>query len=115
MHTYEDVQGLYLKLFSDSQAVLQALTSNNRKAQTVKDTYDALNTLADQAKLVRLTWIKAHIGLDGNELADEYAKLGTVDETQIKTQTTYNEINQPPGSMSTINGKKNGKPLKNAG
>ena len=54
----------------------------------MKDTHDALNALADQTKLVCLTWIKAHIGLDGNELANEYAKLGTVDETtQIKTQT----------------------------
>ena len=32
------------------------------------------------------------IGLDGNDLADEYAKLGTVDETtQTKTQTTGKE------------------------
>ena len=61
LYTQEDTQGLYIKFFSDSQAALQGLKSNNCKAQTVKDTHDALNTLADQAKLVRLTWIKAHI------------------------------------------------------
>ena len=88
LYTHEDIQGLYIKLFSDSQAALQALKANKCKAQTVKDTHDALNSLADQAKAVRLTWIKSHIGLDGNELADEYAKLGTIDDTvKIRTQT----------------------------
>ena len=80
---HEDTQGLYIKFFSDSQAALQALKSNKCKA------------LAEQAKIVRvrLAWIKAHIGLDGNELADEYAKLGTIDDTiTIKTQTTHKEI-----------------------
>ena len=89
----ENTDGLYIKFFSDSQAALQALKSNQCKAQTVKDTHEALNTLAEQAKLVRLTWIKAHIGLAGNELADEYAKLGTVDDsTQIETPTTGKDI-----------------------
>ena len=93
LYTHEDTHGLYIKFFSDSQAALQALKSNKCKAQTVKDTHDALNALADQAKVVRLTWIKAHIGLDGNELADEHAKLGTVDDTmKIRTQTTSKEI-----------------------
>ena len=78
---------------SDSQAALQALSSNICKAQTVKNTHIMVNTLAKQSKLVRLTCIKAHIGLDGNELADEYAKLGTIDNsTQIKTLTTFKEI-----------------------
>ena len=86
----EDTQGMYIKFFSGSQA---ALKSNHSKAQTVKNTQDALNVLAEQAKLVHLTWIKAHIGLNGNELADKYAKLGTVDEsTQIETPTTGKEI-----------------------
>ena len=59
----------------------------NCKAKTVKDTHDALNTLANHAKLVRLTWIKAYIWLDGSKLAIEYTKLGTIDDsTQIKTQ-----------------------------
>ena len=87
LHIHENTQGLYIKFFSDSQAALQALKSNNCKAQTVKDTHEALNTLADQAKIVRLTWIKVHIGLDGNKLADEYAKLGTVDDTTQKKPT----------------------------
>ena len=86
----EDKWGLYIKFFSDSQAALQALKSNTCKAQTVKDT---LIDLAAQTKQVRLTWIKAHIGLDGNELADEYAKLGTVDHTnQISSLSTYKDI-----------------------
>ena len=90
---HEDIPGCYVKIFCDSQAALQALKSNKCKAQTVKDTHEALNNLYQHAKNVRLTWIKAHIGLDGNELADEYAKLGTIDHTtQIPTQTTYKEI-----------------------
>ena len=52
LYTHEDIQGLYIKLFSDSQAALQALKANKCKAQTVKDTHDALNSLADQAKAV---------------------------------------------------------------
>ena len=43
----EHTQGLYIKYFSDSQAALQALKSNHCKAQTVKDTHDALNALED--------------------------------------------------------------------
>ena len=46
LQTQEDTNGLYIKFFSDSQAALQALNSNNCKAQTVKKTYDALKALA---------------------------------------------------------------------
>ena len=89
----KDTWGLFIKFFLDSKAALQALKSNTCKAQTVKDTHDALNDLAAQTKLVRLTWIKVHIGLDGNELANKRAKLGTVDHTnQISTLTTYKDI-----------------------
>ena len=40
-----------------------------------------------------LTWIKAHYGHDGNELADEYAKLGTIDSSNYEfSMTTKTEI-----------------------
>ena len=38
-------------------------------------------------------WIKAHIGLDGNELADRYAKQGAANtDIQIHSLVTRNEI-----------------------
>ena len=43
--------------------------------------------------MVRLTRIKVHIGLDGNELAEDCGKLGTIDDTiRIPTPTTYKDI-----------------------
>ena len=107
MQTQENTHGVYIKFFSDLQGALQALNSKNCKAQTVKDTHDALNTLAEQAKLVRLTWIEAHIGLDGNKLADEYAKLGTIDDL---TQTTYKEIKAATREYVYHKWKENGRP-----
>ena len=116
LYTHEDTQGLYIKIFSDSQAALQALKSNNCKAQTVKDTHDALNTLAEKTKLIRLAWIKAHIGLDENELADKYAKLGTIDDSkQIKAQTTYKEIKAATREYVYHKWKEKWNALKNAG
>ena len=54
----EDYWGLYIMFILDSKAAQQALKSNTCKAQTVKDAHDALNDLAAQTKLVKLTWIK---------------------------------------------------------
>jgi ribonuclease HI len=40
------------------------------------DTLFELETLASNSKRVTLAWVKAHVGLVGNEKADELAKLG---------------------------------------
>ena len=83
----------YIKIFCDSQAALQALAKNTCKANTVKETHHILNELAEANNKVQLQWIKAHVGHDGNELADEYAKLGTTDNSiHINTRTTRNQI-----------------------
>ena len=86
----------YIKIFSDSKASLQALSNPKCKSNTVYDTHCALNTLSQDVKCLRLTWIKAHAGHDGNELADEYAKLGVIDTTYtIHTYITNKELQSP--------------------
>ena len=37
---------------------------------------DALNDLASKAHKVKLAWVKAHVGTEGNEEADAQAKEG---------------------------------------
>ena len=82
----------YIKIFSDSQAALMAIKNGTCKSNTVKAAHEALNNAASLHKKLRVVWIKAHIGLDGNELADEYAKMGTIDTTtHIRTNTTSAE------------------------
>ena len=70
-YVLENIVGAkYIKIFCDSQAALQALTSKTCLANTVLDTHNMLNQLAQHHKTVRVHWIKAHVRMAGNELAD---------------------------------------------
>ena len=81
----------YIKIFGDSQAALKALACSTCKANTVKAAHDSLKKLAVTNQDVCLQWI--NIGLDGNELADKYAKLRmTATLEHVRTNTTINQI-----------------------
>ena len=93
MHNHMEAKYKYIKIFSDSKSSLEALQARTCKSNTVLDTHNDLNTLAEQVHKLSICWIKAHVGLDGNELADEYAKLGTLDDSvQINVHTTKNDV-----------------------
>ncbi|GBN54919.1 hypothetical protein AVEN_166912-1 [Araneus ventricosus] len=55
-----------VNIWSDSESSLQALKSFNVKR---KITQEAQMTLLENAR-IRLGWVKAHIGIKGNEIAD---------------------------------------------
>ena len=66
----------YVKILSDSQAAITALDNRHIKSKTVHETSILLNSLQLRCKRVTLAWIKAHVGTDGNEQADQAAKEG---------------------------------------
>ena len=83
----------YIKIFTDSQAALQALANNNFTSKIVKETCLELNKLKQQVIRLEIAWIKAHVGYKGNEEADEMArKAEEINDIQIHiadSWTTY--------------------------
>ena len=60
----------YIKILTDSQAALLALSNTNIHSKTVLKTIDLLESLRIRSKTLTIAWIKAHIGHEGNEQAD---------------------------------------------
>jgi ribonuclease HI len=67
-------------LLSDSRSALQAIICRWNTNEIVNDIQNKLLSIRTRGISVRLKWVKAHIGIDGNEKADELAKEGTLKE-----------------------------------
>ena len=85
----------YVKIFTDSQAALQALSSNDYTSRIVKETCLELNKLKQLVVRLELVWIKAHVGYKGNERADELARnADNINDIQLHiadSWTTYKQ------------------------
>lgn len=68
-----------VNVYVDSQAAILALAAPKVYSVLVAQTIDALNAVGDRKCFVCLHWIKAHVGHQGNEEADELAKAGAMD------------------------------------
>jgi ribonuclease HI len=66
----------HIDIVTDSKSALCALDSMYTKSKIVGDCMRMLDRLQTRAKVI-IHWIKAHVGHEGNEKADELAKIGT--------------------------------------
>ena len=69
-----NVNDRFIKIFSDSQAAIQALNSTYLTSKLVKNTINALNQVGNKVESLEINWIKAHVGHPGNERADALAR-----------------------------------------
>ena len=63
-----------VKVFTNSQAALLALSTLTIKSRLVYSTIMELNKLVQEGVSVEICWIKAHIGQAGNKRADQEAR-----------------------------------------
>ena len=64
----------YVRIFTDSQATLQALHNPHVTSKLIEETIAQLNLLGQTVKSLTIHWIEAHKGHAGNEEADEMAR-----------------------------------------
>ena len=87
-----------MNIFVDSQAALKALIADEITSITVSKAIKNLNNLGNKCKNLKLVWIIAHVGYEGNEEADrnakEAAKTGELLKIQIPKIELKNRISE---------------------
>ncbi|XP_017480330.1 PREDICTED: uncharacterized protein LOC108369677 [Rhagoletis zephyria] len=80
-----------LQVFSDSKSCLEAIKNRGNDLPLISSIHNRLHHLR-QHLVVEFFWIKAHVGIEGNEAADNYAKQAstlTVDATYSQFPLSY--------------------------
>ncbi|XP_073961989.1 uncharacterized protein [Choristoneura fumiferana] len=73
-------------IFSDSRAALDTVASGVSLHPLAVTIRKNLAIAKEQRKLIRFFWVKAHVGLEGNERADQLAKDAAL---KLKTKPIY--------------------------
>ena len=71
-----------IRIFSDSLSSLMAIQDRDSDAPLVLEIQDILVQLRQLEVRVKISWVKAHVGIPGNERADELAKRCWTDEAE---------------------------------
>ncbi|XP_045537326.1 uncharacterized protein LOC123721737 [Papilio machaon] len=76
-------------IYSDSRSALESLRSIDSLHPLVGEIRRMVKGCVEAGKEVRLNWIKAHVGVEGNERADQLAKQAAVG---VKTKPHYDKV-----------------------
>jgi len=111
LHKLDPLSSIYTaETFAILEATLTALSSNHDKALILSDSMSAVTSIANvdtkcnlaqsiqnvilsTDKSIKLMWVPSHIGIPGNELADELAmKAARSPDTKIYPHVTYDDV-----------------------
>ena len=67
-------------IFTDSKVTLDSLKNNSIVNPIILQTRAAVRQLMSEDWIIHFEWVKAHIGIKGNEMADKLAKEAAEDE-----------------------------------
>ena len=85
---FENLKPKFVKILTDSQAALITLNNIDFTSSTALKTAEALENIAWRVKGCTIAWLRAHIGTEGNEAADEAAKKGAENKEAIHKKLT---------------------------
>ncbi|CAK1553159.1 unnamed protein product, partial [Leptosia nina] len=86
LEALSDTWGEEINILSDSLSSIKAITELNSNHQLVYEIKSKFKEFEINNKTVNLLWVKAHIGLKGNERADVLAKEAAL---KLKIKPTY--------------------------
>jgi|UniRef100_A0A2S2QP38 ribonuclease HI len=111
LHKLDPLSNIYTaETFAILEATLTALSSNHDKILILSDSMSAVTSIANvhtkcnlaqsiqniilsTDKSIKLMWVPSHIGIPGNELADELAmKAASSPDTKIYPIVTYDDV-----------------------
>ncbi|KAG6446893.1 hypothetical protein O3G_MSEX004674 [Manduca sexta] len=73
-------------IFSDARSALEVVTSGDSLHPIAFDINNLLKKASKRTQKIKFFWVKAHVGLEGNERADELAKAAAL---HLKTRAHY--------------------------
>jgi tubulin alpha len=122
----KDLTQMESRIFTDSQAAMKSLAKPKRQSgqAIIKRILDEMDTLylTTTSHALQFEWVPGHVGIEGNEKADQAAKSAAIEKINTATQQTIlksaraNAIHQAieqEKQKQWINGKETAKHLRN--